>query len=129
MVTNEINVRYLTGFSGDSTYLLLSQENAILLSDSRYTTQIEEECPGLEVVIRPHTLKMHEATAKLIKKSKLAQIGFESSVVTVETLESWKKESNSTDFVGCASLIEDLRMIKDSEIGRASCRERVCLAV
>lgn len=115
LVTNETNVRYLTGFTGDSTYLLLTQHHAILLSDSRYTTQISEECQGLEVVIRPHTQKMQEATARIIKKAKLAQVGFESGVVTVDTLEAWKKESATTDFVACPGLIEDLRMIKDAD--------------
>lgn len=115
LITNETNVRYLTGFTGDSTYLLLTAEHAILLSDSRYTTQIAEECSGLEVVIRPHTQKMHEATAKVIKKAKLAQVGFESGVVTVEMFEAWQKESPATDFASCPGLVEDLRMIKDAD--------------
>ncbi|MES2791788.1 MAG: Xaa-Pro peptidase family protein [Planctomycetota bacterium] len=115
LITNETNVRYLTGFTGDSTYLLLTQEHAFLISDSRYTTQIAEECTGLEIVIRPHTQKMHEATAKVIKKAKLAQVGFESGFVTVDTLESWKKESPTTDFVSCPGLVEELRTIKDAD--------------
>ena len=115
LVTNEANVRYLTGFTGDSTYLLLSQEHAILISDSRYTTQISEECASLEVVIRPHTVKMHEATARVIKKAKLGQVGFESGVVTVEMFELWQQETPLTDFVSCSGWIEDLRMIKDAD--------------
>ena len=115
LITNETNVRYLTGFTGDSTYLLLTAEHAILISDSRYTTQIGEECTGLEVVIRPHTQKMHEATAKVLKKAKLSRVGFESGVVTVEMFESWKKESPTVEFVSCPGLVEDLRMIKDAD--------------
>lgn len=115
LVTNETNVRYLTGFTGDSTYLLLTPDLTLLISDSRYTTQISEECPGLDVSIRHHSLKMHEAAAKVIKQSKLSQVGFESSVVTVETLELWREELPTTDFVSCPGLVEDLRMIKDAD--------------
>ena len=46
LVTSVPNVTYLTGFTGDSSYLLVTQENQVLISDGRYPTQIEEECPG-----------------------------------------------------------------------------------
>ena len=53
LVTNFTNVTYLTGFSGDDSYLLVPSKGApILISDPRYTTQLEEECPGLDLVIR-----------------------------------------------------------------------------
>lgn len=115
LVTNETNVSYLTGFTGDSTYLLIGSGNTLLISDSRYTTQITEECPGLDVYIRPHTQKMHEAAAKVLKKSKLSTVGFEAGVVTVETFEAWKKELPSTTFAPCSSVVEDLRMVKDAD--------------
>src|SRR5687767_8423932 len=48
LVSNPVNVTYLTGFSGDSSHLLLSRKRTILVSDGRYAEQITEECPGLE---------------------------------------------------------------------------------
>ena len=39
LITNPINVSYLTGFSGDSSYLILGKARAILVSDARYTEQ------------------------------------------------------------------------------------------
>jgi Xaa-Pro aminopeptidase len=114
LVTNETNVRYLTGFTGDSTYLLLSRQLALLISDSRYTTQIAEECSGLDLFTRPHTLKMHEAVGKVASQAKLVKIGFEPGTVTVETLEQWKEQLKAIEFVPCSGLIEDLRMVKDA---------------
>ena len=52
LVSSETNVRYLTGFTGDSSWLYISRLNAVLISDSRYTTQISSECPALDVEIR-----------------------------------------------------------------------------
>ena len=52
LVTNEINVTYLTGFTGDSSYLLVTRDAATILTDSRYNTQLEEECPGLPMISR-----------------------------------------------------------------------------
>ena len=53
LVTNFTNVTYLTGFTGDDSYLLVTPKQQIVISDPRYTTQFEEECPGVEAHIRP----------------------------------------------------------------------------
>jgi Xaa-Pro aminopeptidase len=55
LVSNETNVSYLTGFTGDSSYLLIGKGLCILISDGRYTTQIAQECPGMQAYIRPQT--------------------------------------------------------------------------
>jgi len=113
LVTNETNVTYLTGFTGDSTYLLLGPKLALLISDSRYTTQIAEECTGLDLHTRLHTVKMHETVGKVVKKAKVSKVGFEPGSVTVESFELWKGEVKSAEFVPCAGLVENLRMVKD----------------
>ena len=46
LVTNFTNVTYLTGFAGGDSYLLVTRDSEILLSDSRFTTELQEDCPG-----------------------------------------------------------------------------------
>lgn len=53
LITSPINVTYLTGFTGEASYLVLSSEKTLLISDGRFVEQIAEECPGLETYIRP----------------------------------------------------------------------------
>ncbi len=53
LVTSFPNVTYLTGFTGDDSYLLIGSRDQVVLSDMRYTTQLEEECPGFDVAVRP----------------------------------------------------------------------------
>ena len=36
LVTNFVNVTYLTGFTGDDSYLLVTDKHDILMSDPRY---------------------------------------------------------------------------------------------
>src|SRR5947209_7993495 len=55
LVSNPTNVTYLTGFSGESSYLLLAKNRTVLISDFRFIEQLAEECPGLETHIRPAT--------------------------------------------------------------------------
>src|SRR5262245_43948821 len=52
LITNPVNVTYLTGFSGESSYLLFGRDRTVLVSDSRFTEQLAEECPSLDVHIR-----------------------------------------------------------------------------
>src|SRR5687767_313187 len=77
LVTDERNVTYLTGFTGDSSYLLVTGERELLLSDKRYTQQLEEECAGLELAIRGPGSKMAEFTAEVVAKLGLASLGIE----------------------------------------------------
>src|SRR5216684_2124860 len=77
LITNPVNVTYLTGFNGDSSYLILGRERTVLISDPRYSQQIAEECPGLEAHIRPHSLLLPNATAEMLDKLGTRKIGFE----------------------------------------------------
>ena len=43
LVTSLANVRYLTGFSGSSALLLVSQRETLLITDFRYQTQAADE--------------------------------------------------------------------------------------
>ncbi|MCE2806506.1 MAG: aminopeptidase P family N-terminal domain-containing protein, partial [Gemmataceae bacterium] len=52
VVSRGVHVRYLTGFSGDSTVLLVGRSGDLVVSDGRYTEQLARECPGLEVHVR-----------------------------------------------------------------------------
>ncbi len=46
LVTNFTNVTYLTGFTGDDSYLLVLGKGEVVVSDPRYTTQLERGVPG-----------------------------------------------------------------------------------
>ena len=50
-VTDLINIRYLTGFTGSNAALLVSDSNAMLATDSRYEIQAATQVPGLRAVI------------------------------------------------------------------------------
>jgi Xaa-Pro aminopeptidase len=115
LVTNEVNVSYLTGFSGDSTYLYLTPGDALLISDARYTEQLETECPDLKVQIRSTGTKMSDAVAQMLATAKAKSVGLEAGSVTLEFANTLKEKSPSIDFVATSGLVESLREIKDRE--------------
>ena len=52
LVSSVSSVRYLTGFTGDSSWLFVSPGLTVILSDTRYETQLSAECPDLRAEIR-----------------------------------------------------------------------------
>jgi Xaa-Pro aminopeptidase len=127
LVTSEVNVRYLTGFTGDSTFLLLGPKTTRLISDSRYETQLAEECPGVPVHIRTQKTKMIEAVANVVEQEKPGRVGFEKDHVSFATWEELRDAAKTAEWTPLSGVVEKLRSIKDeSEI--AEIREAVCLA-
>ncbi len=114
LVTNFTNVTYLTGFTGDDSYLLVAPQKQILVSDARYTTQIEEECPRLEMLIRPPGQSMLVALEKLAKK-KIKRLGIEGDSMTVALRQRLAEKLGGTELVTTTGLVEELRMCKDKE--------------
>lgn len=119
LLTNPVNVTYLTGFTGDSSFLFLSAARTVLISDARFDVQIAEECPDLEVVIRPHTQTLPAATGELLTKSGARTIGVEADHLTLSLFESLRISSATTTFAPQTGMVEALRVVKDpSEVER-----------
>ncbi len=115
LVTNYTNVTYLTGFTGDDSYLLVTPNGQILISDPRYTTQLEEECPGLELHIRPPGELMLEGIVKVLKRAKVARLGVEGETMTVSLKEKLAKKLEKVELITTYGEVETLRMVKDKE--------------
>ncbi|MFP6694435.1 MAG: Xaa-Pro peptidase family protein [Pirellulales bacterium] len=115
LVTDFTNVTYLTGFTGDSSYLLLMPQGEVILSDSRYTVQLAEECPGLDVESRTSATPMLKLIEKVVRRGKLARLGFEAASMTVAEHSAIANVFAKTELVATVGLVEQLRMIKDRD--------------
>jgi Xaa-Pro aminopeptidase len=118
LVSNETNVSYLTDFTGDSSYLLIGKGVCILISDGRYRTQIGQECPGMDVYIRPPTETVVVAAAKVVKKAKLRKVGVESEHLSLSSFEKLKEQARGIEPCLLSGMVEELRQVKDpGEVG------------
>lgn len=115
LVSHISNVTYLTGFTGDSSYLWVGAGEEVLISDGRYTTQLDEECPGLRVHLRKVGQKMAEATAEALAKVKAREVGFEAATMTVAVRDAMAEALPNVSFKPTADLVETLRQVKDKE--------------
>ena len=114
LVSNPVNVTWLTGFTGDSSYLLFGTQGVVLISDFRFVTQLSGECPGLETWIRPPEMKLHEAAAKVIVERKLQSVGFESNHLTQDSFTKIAAAATNVEWTPFDAQIEELRAVKDA---------------
>lgn len=125
LITNFTNVTYLTGFTGDDSYLLVTGDSATLISDMRYSTQIEAECPDIDLVIRGPGDSMLSTLSKVIEKYKFKQLGAEAGSITVSLWHALAAELTKTKLVTTDGLVENLRIVKDKDeidATRVACR-------
>lgn len=113
LITNPLNVAYLTGFSGDSSFVILTSRQTILISDARFALQIEQDCPGLETAIRGHDKTTWQEAADVLAKLGLHSVGVESQHLTVANLDKLHDASATITFVPRLNIVETLRAIKD----------------
>ena len=109
LVTDELNVTYLSGFSGDSSYLLVLPKNTIIISDFRYISEIQSDCPDIDSVIRPSVESMEEASRKLINKAKVPSVALEGNSLSLGQAEALAEALPSVNLVTTSSIVEKLR--------------------
>ncbi|SFL34832.1 Xaa-Pro aminopeptidase [Paenibacillus sp. 1_12] len=125
LITNATNRQYMTGFTGSSGYVLITESKAYLLTDFRYMTQAPKQAIGYEVV--EHAPKAMATVKDLLLKSGIAKVGFEQDDMTYGTFLSTSEALSGIELKATSGLVEKLRMIKD-ELELAVMQEAADLA-
>ena len=112
LVTSHENILYLTGFNlmaGDG-YLLVTANDAIIVTDDRYQLALEEF--DSDEVVATITRDYYGALNKICQALKVTVLGYEDTVSY--RLYDVLDEVMVADIVPFTNLIEKMRMIKDS---------------
>jgi Xaa-Pro aminopeptidase len=124
LVTDLVNVRYLTGFTGSHAALLVHADGdgrSRFCTDGRYRTQVAAQVPGLDAVIdRAGALALAGQVAAL----GVRRLGFESDAVTVDAYTALDGAAEGVELCRAPGLVQQLRVVKDeSEVAalRAAC--------
>lgn len=126
LVTNFTNVTYLTGFTGDDSYLLVTADGETLVSDRRYTIQLADECPDIECVIRAPGQLMIPTVSDVIADSGVDRLAIESGSMTVGLNQALQERLPGVSFVAADDLVEGLRVVKDKteiDATRLACQQ------
>lgn len=113
LVTDLVNVRYLSGFTGSNAALLIRVDDdvPVLATDGRYVTQAAQQSPDAEVVIERACAPRLAAAAA---GRGVRRLGFESHVVTVDNHALLVKAAGDVELVRAAGAVEALREVKDA---------------
>jgi Xaa-Pro aminopeptidase len=110
LVTNLVNVRYLTGFTGTNGACVCGPDARLFLTDFRYTQRAEEEIEDWEVVTVAGDW-LGEIAERLAGKP-----GFEDDHMSVRTLRRLKEKlPEGAEPVAAGGKVEQLRRVKDEE--------------
>ncbi|MGW0043973.1 aminopeptidase P family protein [Rhodococcus sp. NPDC003348] len=137
LVTDLLNIRYLTGFTGSNAALIVdlgdergAEDRTIICTDGRYVTQVGEQVPDLRALIDRSSAG---ALVRSLADRDGVRVGFESHVVTVDALAAWQSAAPDLTLTRSPGLVERLREVKDEhEIGllrRACAAADLALAV
>ena len=110
-VSDLVNVRYLTGFTGTNGACLVSPDELIFFTDFRYTERAEGEVgPEWE---RPEAER--ELIPQIAGRMK-GRVGFEDAKLSVRQLARLEAAAgDEAELVPAGDLVEQLRAIKDDE--------------
>jgi Xaa-Pro aminopeptidase len=106
------NIRYHTGFSGSEGYLLVGQDEDLLLVDSRYITQAHEEARGCRLSL---VYKGITGVAAQISAFGLRRLGFEAQGISVALFEQLQEQLHEVELIPIKDELTRLRGLKTNE--------------
>lgn len=112
LVTHLANVQWLTGFTGSSGFVVLTTEQGVFVTDSRYAIQCQEQVRDLPTAVYANPVKLSDFLAQQARDLGLSQVAFEKSHVVYGTVEEWQAAFGDIALVPGDDLISALRMIK-----------------
>lgn len=119
MVTDPVNVGWLTGFTGTYGRVLVTPTDAVFVTDSRYTIQANEEVQGFEIAWFASPVNGDEFVAEQARRLGISKLGFESATTTYGGWQGLTSRMSGIELVPVRDVLADLRMIKsEAEIAK-----------
>lgn len=123
-VSKPANVRYISTYTGDDSYLFITKGSYYFITDPRYTEQAAKECPGYELVNwRTPGNTIGNTIAELAKLQNCKNIAFEADEVTYDKYKAMEDKVGA-ELIPVTDVIETFRAVKSKEeiqMSRISC--------
>lgn len=110
LLASDANRNYITGFTGDESYALITKGKAIFITDSRYTQQAKVEAKLFE--IHDYKGNLVEFISELIQDLKISNLAFEENNICFSQYSKFK-DSFPCELIPQNGLVEELRIVKD----------------
>lgn len=112
LVTSPFNLRYITGFTGSAGLAIVTPEQAVFITDFRYTEQASNQIQEFEVVQAEKNLM--DQAVQTVKSLDIQTLAFEQDYMTYATATQYKAKMEA-ELEPISNLIEKIRMVKTPE--------------
>jgi Xaa-Pro aminopeptidase len=114
LVTHPPNWFYLTGFTGESGVLVVSDKRTTLITDGRFTVQARQETSGVKIELQQGAL--YGFAGAFLQKNAPRRLGYDANQLSVTQLNTLRRAMGSKwRGVPAVGLVERLRMHKDAQ--------------
>lgn len=105
------NYFYLSGFTGSFAYLVITQKDAVLITDFRYKEQARKQAPFFEIM--EYSDSVNSLLDEIIKSKGIVTLGFEEDYLTYKRFKELEKKLSVKELKPLEGVVEVLRMKKD----------------
>ncbi|MBR1603489.1 MAG: aminopeptidase P family protein [Synergistaceae bacterium] len=109
---NTENCHYISGFRGSSAAIIINSNEAVLVTDGRYLTQVKEQALSEYKIIVQSELPLAKFVINYLRDLNLKNIGYEAEKISHKLFES-AFNNNNFNWVDAGDLILNLRRSKD----------------
>jgi Xaa-Pro aminopeptidase len=117
VISHSPNVRYLSGFTGSTAWLVVTPAGARLLTDGRYAAAVTEQlAAGTQAALALDVVdgSYDQALGAVLRSLGARRVGFEAGSVTVAALGRWQTVMPDVDWQPTEEVVEQLRLFKDA---------------
>lgn len=115
LISDGYNMRYLSGFTGATGYLLITKNSRTLFTDSRYTIAATAQAPEFHVVEVDAGRDYCRFLNEILEAEQIKVLGFESLQMRYNTYEVLKARLSVKELVPLTNEVARLRRIKTAE--------------
>jgi len=109
LITNPVNIRYLTGFTGSNALLAVFPDHSVFWTDPRYTLQAAREVgPDARVSTKPLLI----AAEQYLARRRIRRVGFERENLRFDQYQILNKRAAA--LIPISAAVERLRVVKSA---------------
>lgn len=112
-LSGQPGTRYLSGFSGSESVLVITQKENFIFADGRYHSQVKEQCPDFELM-HANRFASFEALEKICQKLKLKKIVVDTSRTYCNAIAKLTKDIPDISVIARENVLQEIRIIKDN---------------
>ncbi|MBY0307904.1 MAG: aminopeptidase P family protein [Phycisphaerales bacterium] len=114
LVTDPLDVGYLTGFLGGDSYLLLGRGRPTIISDGRFAEELEPLSKTGLCRVHIRTSPMFDAVGEVVARAGIRRLGIQADHLTLSRRGFLAGRCKGVKLVETAGLIAGLRVVKDA---------------